>query len=345
MAHNHWPVGPEPQLRITSVCYSWCQSDGRGCPTRSREWGHAHRYGSGAHAEYSSGTAVLDSRWDGNGYKDGGQHSFAGKGFRSARKVSGEPSRRDHQQRAGRFVGKSTASNTGGGGTAVHTNKTSDEQQELFARAMQQWQSENTRLYFLVKDSVLISGDWEALDRETIKERFTSGRLRDGVAFVKWVNSYHDHTTEEGQIALNAEFKRTMVLKPDGAGGSLASMRKRWLEGYSVWKKLADSDESDRVKLEVYYKAMVNSLPSSPIEHPLVRVRMWLSEKLHERSSMFDSMESAVSGTLRFAEAMGIRHHEEDRASPPPLQRHAAHGQPAAGRDTHQMLRGPRAGH
>ena len=95
---------------------------------------------------------------------------------------------------------------------------------------MQQWQSENTRLYFLVKDSVHISGDWEALDRETIKERFTSGRLRDGVAFVKWVNSYHDHTTEEGQIALNAEFKRTMVLKPDGAGGSRASMRKRWLD-------------------------------------------------------------------------------------------------------------------
>ena len=98
-----------------------------------------------------------------------------------------------------------------------------------------------------------------------------------------------------------------MVLKPDGAGGSRASMRKRWLEGYSVWKKLADSDESDRVKLEVYYKAMVNSLPSSPIEHPLLRVRMWLSEKLHERSSMFDNMESAVSNTLRFAEAMGIR--------------------------------------
>ena len=89
----------------------------------------------------------------------------------------------------------------------------------MLARAIQQWQSENTRLYFLVKDSVVISGDWEALDRETIKEQFTSGRLRDGIAFVAWVNSYHDHTTEEGQIALNAEFKRTMVLKPDGAGG------------------------------------------------------------------------------------------------------------------------------
>jgi hypothetical protein len=31
------------------------------------------------------------------------------------------------------------------------TNKTSEEQQDLLARAIQQWQSENTRLYFLVK--------------------------------------------------------------------------------------------------------------------------------------------------------------------------------------------------
>ena len=30
MAHNHWPVGPEPQLYLTSVCYSWCQSAERG---------------------------------------------------------------------------------------------------------------------------------------------------------------------------------------------------------------------------------------------------------------------------------------------------------------------------
>ena len=75
--------------------------------------------------------------------------------------------------------------------------------------------------------SSIISGDWETLDRETIKNRFTNGRLRDGLAFIAWVNSFHDHTSEDGQIALNAEFKRVMVVKPDGAGGNLASMRKR----------------------------------------------------------------------------------------------------------------------
>ena len=44
MVHNHWPVGPEPQLCLTSLCYSWCQSNGGGCPTRYGEWGYAYRY-------------------------------------------------------------------------------------------------------------------------------------------------------------------------------------------------------------------------------------------------------------------------------------------------------------
>ena len=107
------------------------------------------------------------------------------------------------------------------------SQETSEKQQELYSIAMKQWQTENTQLYFLVKDSIIISGDWETLDRETIKNRFTNGRLRDGLAFIAWVNSFHDHTSEDGQIALNAEFKRVMVVKPDGAGGNLASMRKR----------------------------------------------------------------------------------------------------------------------
>ena len=122
-------------------------------------------------------------------------------------------------------------------------------------------------------DSAVGRGWRRCPDRETIKTRFTSGRLRDGLAFIAWVNSFHDHTSEDGQIALNTEFKRVMVVKADGAGSNLASMRKRWLDGFSVWKKLDGNDETKRVTLETYYKAMIFSLPSSPIEHPLVRTR------------------------------------------------------------------------
>ena len=58
-----------------------------------------------------------------------------------------------------------------------------------------------------------------------------------------------------------------MILKPDGAGGSRASIRKRWLEGYSIWKKLSDSDENDRVKLEVCVPTARSGQDSPIVRH------------------------------------------------------------------------------
>ena len=63
----------------------------------------------------------------------------------------------------------------------------------------------------------------------------------DGIAFVAWVNSYHDHTTEEGQIALNARSSserwcsNRMVL-----AARVHQCASAGWKGYSVWKKLAD---------------------------------------------------------------------------------------------------------
>ena len=42
MVHNHWPVGPEPQLCLTLwfvlKLYSWCQGNGGGYAGHSGEW-------------------------------------------------------------------------------------------------------------------------------------------------------------------------------------------------------------------------------------------------------------------------------------------------------------------
>ena len=44
----------------------------------------------------------------------------------------------------------------------------SEQKQVAMERALQQYQGENTALYFLVKESVIISGPYEQLDREYI---------------------------------------------------------------------------------------------------------------------------------------------------------------------------------
>ena len=64
---------------------------------------------------------------------------------------------------------------------------------------MQQWQLENTRLYFLIKDSVVISGDWEGLDRETTKmEASIHLRSKDFAAHERWLANLSDVITSNG---------------------------------------------------------------------------------------------------------------------------------------------------
>ena len=80
-------------------------------------------------------------------------------------------------------------------------------QQETLTRALQQYQDENTALYFLVKESVIISGAYEALDREYITNKFVgqngARNLRDGLGFLRWVDSFFDVTKDDAQINMS----------------------------------------------------------------------------------------------------------------------------------------------
>ena len=74
----------------------------------------------------------------------------------------------------------------------------SAERQETLVSATKQYLSENTKLYFLIKDSVDISGAYEQLDTDYINKSFVgaagSRSLRDGLGFLNWVESFFDIT-------------------------------------------------------------------------------------------------------------------------------------------------------
>ena len=65
----------------------------------------------------------------------------------------------------------------------------SEQKQAATERALQQYQGENTALYFLMKESVIISGPYEQLDREYITNNFVGAsgarNLRDGIGFLR----------------------------------------------------------------------------------------------------------------------------------------------------------------
>ena len=128
--------------------------------------------------------------------------------------------------------------------------------------------SENTKLYFLVKDSVDISGAYEQLDTDHINKSFVgaagSRSLRDGLGFLNWVESFFDITKDDAQILLKRQFASKMKINPTGA--SIAVLEKTWLDGLSIWKRITGNDEYERVSLQTYYLAIRDGLPDKPFE-------------------------------------------------------------------------------
>ena len=99
-------------------------------------------------------------------------------------------------------------------------NLSSAERQEALVASTKQYLSENTQLYFLMKDSVDISGAYEQLDTDYINKSFVgaagSRSLRDGLGFLNWVESFFDITKDDAQILLKRQFSSKMKVNPTG---------------------------------------------------------------------------------------------------------------------------------
>ena len=184
----------------------------------------------------------------------------------------------------------------------------SAERQETLVASTKQYLSENTKLYFLMKDSVDISGAYEQLDTDHINKSFVgaagSRSLRDGLGFLNWVEGFFDITKDDAQIMLKQQF--TSKMKVNSTGVSIATLEKTWLDGLSIWKRITGNNEYDRVSLQTYYLAIRDGLPDKPFEAPLVRLRQWLAERLHDMSPIYDNPAKAISAILGFAEVLNL---------------------------------------
>ena len=109
---------------------------------------------------------------------------------------------------------------------------------------------------------MIISGPYEQLDREYITKNFVGASgarsLRDGIGFLRWVESFFDISKEQAQINIKKDFVAKMKISP--ADGSRDTMEKAWLDGLSLWKTINGNNEFDRVSLQTFYVAIRDGL-------------------------------------------------------------------------------------
>ena len=167
-----------------------------------------------------------------------------------------------------------------------------EQQQQTLQEAIAGYQAENTALFFIIEPSVVLEGHWELLDREWIQENFVSGDLRDGVSLLKWVESMYDQKSEQGQIGIQNEMKKITF----DVRTTQMQLLKSLLDLLSLWKRIGSNNETDAVKLDDFYQLVLNKLPTSPIEAPIVRLRSWFAEKHFEKAGFLSNVRLRGSG-------------------------------------------------
>ena len=85
----------------------------------------------------------------------------------------------------------------------------------------------------------------------------------------------------------------------EGQSDGCVVLEKTWLDGLSIWKRITGNNEYDRVSLQTYYLAIRDGLPDKLFEAPLVRLRQWLAERLHDMSPIYDNPAKAISAGAR----------------------------------------------
>ena len=134
-----------------------------------------------------------------------------------------------------------------------------EELEEKYTDALRQYQEENTSLFYIVAPSINLEGEWYSIDLEYILENFTRGTLRDGNGFLRWFRDKHDIKSPEKQIALRSDLQANTKFE---LNMSLSRMLKTMVDALSTWCKIGDNDKQDVVKLNEFYKFILEKMPS-----------------------------------------------------------------------------------
>ena len=64
--------------------------------------------------------------------------------------------------------------------------------------ACQQWWSESTEVYYIVRNSIDLSGIYEEMDLEMIRTTFNFGDYRNGVGLLQWALGFTNSASAQG---------------------------------------------------------------------------------------------------------------------------------------------------
>ena len=161
-----------------------------------------------------------------------------------------------------------------------------------------QWWTEATTLYQIVRASIDLSGIFEKKDLSMIKANFIAGDYRDGPALLRWAMSFTNMDSVGEQAKLIAKVMNAkMPLNPsqEQFGQHVADLLIDWLA-------VKGNDERNPAS---YYHTLLRSFPDVT-SGPLWHLKAWLSDRISDDDPLLKSPSEFIDKFTSRANNLGL---------------------------------------
>ena len=135
---------------------------------------------------------------------------------------------------------------------------------QLYEAAVTQYQWEGTRLFDLVRPSLLIDGPYANRDIRLIAT-WKNGSVKDGRALLRWAFSFVDRSSVANQMEVLKEMQAMSL----SGKATLFEMTEHFLKLWELWLSLTTSKRAEPAS---FFQILLLSMPTAP-EGPVVHVR------------------------------------------------------------------------
>lgn len=180
----------------------------------------------------------------------------------------------------------------------------------LWVNAVLQYQDEGTKLFDIVRPSLLISTDYAQMDLRAISE-MKRGQVKDRRALLRWAMSFVDYSSLSNQIKLMEEMNEKKI----GVNATKLQLSTHMISLLELWLQKEGADIN---KPAEYFQRLLMSMPTEP-EGALVRVRSKIADMINENSVILQNLDGENGFFARinkYAESQGVKDEEVRAPSP-----------------------------
>ena len=171
----------------------------------------------------------------------------------------------------------------------------------LHGQAMAEYRDENTALFYIVMNTIDLSGIRQETDLAFIERRFHFGSDRDGQGLYQWLLSFGDHSDTGAQDRLQVALAQT-TLTDNPTYWTCTLLEEHCIKLLNIWTKI----EGNHISVPASFNARLLSSIPPQVKGELGSLRSWLADKITDGAPFLSDPELLIDKLLAHARTLGM---------------------------------------